>query len=545
MPSTALNNFKSFVERLIPGDKFRLFEQLLRFPIYTTSLTEEIYKELKRVFEGRNAAVSYQFRDSFYRDDWEDYRTEVLNEPDVWHEVGFEKMKTSINSIVAVDIDSEQVSERPEPYFYWLDINSVRAFEHTEGVIEWLMFDQEDTIIVIDSYAYRVFKKEKSEMGEMIVENPHGLGYCPATFFWHKSISDSEKALKEAPLTKQLSRLDWLLYFATSKQHLDLYAGYPIYWSVEEDCDYSNMETHQYCDGGYLRDTDTHNYVSTSSDGGLTPCPVCSGRTLTGAGSLISVPLHEDGTVTINSPVGIVSVDRTSLDYNVDEVDRLESIVRSSVTGVDSQENSKQAINEKQVGAKFASKTNVLLDLKTNFEKVQKFVDDTVCRLRYGDAFISSSIDWGTEFYIYTVDDLREKYKQAKEAGAADFELDALSNQILETEYRNNPTELQRMLILKHLEPYRHLTKQEVVNLYKQGLLDDEKVALKLEFSDRINKFERENINILEFASKIDFDKKIDRIKETLLSYGTGIKKGEVSPTAQGDEPGARGHDDV
>ena len=83
------------------------------------------------------------------------------------------------------------------------------------------------------------------------------------------------------------------------------------------------------------------------------------------------------------------------------------------------------------------------------------------------------------------------------------------------------------------------------MNLYKQGLLDDEKVALKLEFSDRINKFERENINILEFASKIDFDKKIDRIKETLLSYGTGIKKGEVSPTAQGDEPGARGHDDV
>ena len=171
----------------------------------------------------------------------------------------------------------------------------------------------------------------------------------------------------------------------------------------------------------------------------------------------------------------------------------------------------------------------MLNTLKTNFELAQKFVEDTICKLRYGSAFISSSISWGTEFYVFTVTELYSKYKQAKENGASNSELDAISQQILEVEYRNNPLVLQRMLILKQLEPYPHKTLDEVLQLYEKELLDEKLVKLKINFTTLIERFERENINIIEFASNKPLREKIDIISKKLLDYVTENKPSAVT----------------
>ena len=125
------------------------------------------------------------------------------------------------------------------------------------------------------------------------------------------------------------------------------------------------------------------------------------------------------------------------------------------------------------------------------------------------------------EFYVFTVTELYAKYKQAKENGASNSELDAIAQQILEVEYRNNPLVLQRMLILKQLEPYPHLTSDEILKLYEKGLLDEKLVKLKINFSTLVEKFERENINIIEFASNKSMREKIDIINKKLLDYVT------------------------
>ena len=119
------------------------------------------------------------------------------------------------------------------------------------------------------------------------------------------------------------------------------------------------------------------------------------------------------------------------------------------------------------------------------------------------------------------VAELYSKYKQAKENGASNSELDAISQQILEVEYRNNPLVLQRMLILKQLEPYAHKTLDEVLKLYDKGLLDEKLVRLKINFTTLIERFERENINIIEFASNKPLRQKIDIITNKLLEYVT------------------------
>ena len=118
-----------------------------------------------------------------------------------------------------------------------------------------------------------------------------------------------------------------------------------------------------------------------------------------------------------------------------------------------------------------------------------------------------------------TTEELRERYKSAKEAGASEAELDALHDKILETEFRNNPVMQQRMLILADVEPYRHMSRDEVVAMTNVGAIPREDMLLKVNFADYIRRFERENMNIIEFAANIDYARKVDAIRERLREY--------------------------
>lgn len=518
--------FLDWVRQLLPNDKYNIFLQLFKFPLPTPAVVEDVYRELERVFYSRNSSSSYQFTDSELAEDWSQYRKSNLNEPEVWKTTAWKRMQVSPNSILVIDLPQVQTTSRPEPYFYWLEIDAVVDYQlskQDENLFEWLVFNQpEHRIAVFDDTSIRVYQlNEKNEIQSLISEAKHDLGYCLARFFWSTQLNEKNKDLKKNPITKELSNLDWYLFFSISKQHLDLYAPYPIYSAYEADCNFENNETGDYCDGGFLRNTKGEYKIL--NDGTVEKCPCCSEKRIAGPGSFLEVPIpnQTEGVADMRNPVQITTIDKDSLDYNVNECARLKNEIVISVVGSGGTVSEKEAINETQVTANFESKTSVLNALKTNFELAQKFVEDTVCKLRYGNAFISSSVSWGTEFYVFTVTELYSKYKQAKENGASNSELDAISQQILEVEYRNNPLVLQRMLILKQLEPYPHKTLDEVLKLYEKKLIDENLVKLKINFSTLVEKFERENINIIEFASNKPMREKIDIINKKLLEYVT------------------------
>lgn len=520
------STFLQWVKTLLPKDKFNIFLQLFKFPLPTPAVVEDVYRELERVFYSRNSSSSYQFTDSELAEDWVNYKKNSLNEPEVWKTTGWKRMQVSPNSILVVDLPQVQKSSRPEPYFYWLEIDAVIDYQLSElddNAFEWLIFNQPNhQIAVFDDTYIRVYQlNEKNEIQSLVSEASHDLGYCPARFFWSTQLNEKNKELKKNPITKELSNLDWYLFFALSKQHLDLYAPYPIYSAYEADCNFENNETGDYCDGGFLRNAKGEYKIL--NDGTVERCPCCSEKRIAGPGSFLEVPVpnQSEGVADMRNPVQITTIDKDSLDYNVSECARLKNEIVISVVGSGGTVSEKEAINETQVTANFESKTSVLNALKTNFELAQKFIEDTICKLRYGGAFISSSISWGTEFYVFTVTELYSKYKQAKENGASNSELDAISQQILEVEYRNNPLILQRMLILKQLEPYPHKTLSEVIELFEKGLLDEKLVKLKINFNTLVDRFERENINIIEFASKKPLRDKINIITNKLLEYVT------------------------
>jgi hypothetical protein len=67
-----------------------------------------------------------------------------------------------------------------------------------------------------------------------------------------------------------------------------------------------------------------------------------------------------------------------------------------------------------------------------------------------------------------------------------------------------------------------------VQGLYEKSLIPVEDLLIKFNFADFIKRFERENMNIIEFGAETDYDKKINTIKEQLKAYATEIKQPEV-----------------
>ena len=526
--SQPLTDFLNFVSNLIPDDKFKIFKTLFRYPVKTNEVTGICFDKLSRIFDGRNPAFNYQFMESEQRDDWEYYRQNVLREPEIWSSKGWEYFKTEINSVLIVDLPTEQdaADKYPRPYFYWLPIEQVITFDAdpVTGVMRWIIFKQDDKrIAVIDDERYRVFTEKDGNIGDLLIDSPHDLGYTPARFFWNEAISLREPDVKASPLTEQLESMDWYLFYHISKRHLDMYGSYPIYSGYEQSCDFSNAENGDYCDGGFLKDKQGRYKLDQA--GILERCPKCGDKRIAGVGSFVEIPVPDgDKQPDLRNPVQMLTVDRNSLDYNVAEEERLRNNIITSIVGTNEEITTRDALNEQQIKANFESQSTILNRVKKGFEAAQQFVDETVCRLRYGNLFVSAKINLGTEFYIYDAMELRECYKLAKEAGASEAELDAMQNQIIETEYRNDPTQLQRMLVLAELEPYRHLTRAEVINLYGQQIISEPELRVKLNFANFVRRFERENTNILEFGTQIPFSEKIKVITNKIYEYASENK---------------------
>lgn len=522
----AVTAFLDWVKGILPEDKFFIFTWLFRLPNPTVDTVDDAYRELERVFDSRNASFDYRFTNRELYEDWLNYRRDKLHEPEVWHDEGWKRLRTAYNSILIVDMPIEQKSlSRPEPYFYWLGIEHVIDYQlknRSATDFEWLIFRQpENRIAVFDDNAIRIFQlDDKGKIKALLTNATHNLGYCPARFFWSDYLTEEDKDIKKNPITKELSNLDWLLFFKISKRHLDTYASYPIYSAYEHDCDFMNNATGEYCDGGFLRNAKDE-YVITP-DGRVAMCPVCSHKTITGPGSFVEVPKPDQssGTPDMRNPVGITTIDDKSLNYNVKEEERLQNNIVISIVGSGGTVSEKEAINETQVAANFESKTSVLMTLKTNFESAQTFVESTICRMRYNGGYLGCSINWGTEFYIFTAKELYNKLKIAKDSGASISELDAIRQQITEVEYKNNPIQYSRMQLLKQLEPYQDIDIAQLSNMLAKGLVDKNKFIIKLNFEDFVMRFERENMDILEFGKQLPLAKKIEVITKKFIDYG-------------------------
>ena len=532
--SAAATPFLSWVKTILTAEKYANLLSMFTYPIDTVRLTDEVFSALEKVFDGRDPIKNFVFSNPDINEDWDNYKANVLCDPEDWKAQSMEAMKGAINSFLVVDLPKEQITERPAPYSYFVNISDVYDYELSANgkEVEWIMFwidskrGIDQRIAVYDDETYKVVKLGRERDYTIEVESPHDLGYCPAYQFWDEPMSFKTPELKKSPITTNLGLLDWILFFELSKKYGDLYSPWAIYWGFMKDCDFSNESAKYECDGGFLKSFEGAYLFELS--GSLKKCPRCKER-INGVGSFIEVPLPKGDEKALTPPVGKIDVDAASLKYNVEELGRLKSEFYSSITGSNFETISNQAVNEKQVMSLFESRKQVLLNLKKNFEKAESWKDRTICLLRYGKGvFVSLSNNYGTDFYLGDSDQILEMYKVCRKDGLDHTILDMLQDQYYGTKYKANPSELQRVKIVTDLDPFRHITRTEIIAIKYD--VDPEDYTLKMNFSTYLRKFEREQGGLIEFGANLDYNKKIERIKEVLKGYVANQAKQIVKP---------------
>ncbi len=523
--SEAYKTFIKLVSKLLPKDKLEMFKTLFQFPVATVPLMDEVYTYLRKVFDGRNPVTTYDFLNKDFELDWMDFRETNLSER-FWEDKGYEMMKSGINSLVMVDLPTEQEGERPEPYTYFVPLKNVVALQDIDGVeIEWVLFNLEDGKLgVFDDTSYRVFKLKEGYQKDIEVvpevENLHDLGYCPSRFFWTSGINNMMPMVKKSPLSTYLGKLDMLLFYEIANEHLNLFARFPIYSAFAEDCEYEVRETGYHCVGGSLMDRNGA-YILDGQD--PKECPSCSKKKFNGPGAYVTIepPSRLNEGADLRNPVQITSIPKDSLDYNNEDIADRRAKISNAITGFQGMSINNKAVNEKQVTAIFESLEAALKMPQKNFEKVIKWVESTACRLRYGkDVFQGMNLSLGTEHYIMSSNQLLELYLSHKEQGAPFGVLDMWEDRYYESEYRNDPLRMERYEIEKNLDPLRHIDNDDALIMCEGSKIDRVTYLTKVNLSSFVLRFERENgISIIDFGANVDLGKKIESIKAAFEVY--------------------------
>lgn len=526
--SAAVTEFLQFVKDLLQNyDRHRVFLSMFRYPVDTVPLTSEIYDALEKIFDGRDPVYRDEFTTPTAQADWQEYRDEVLKMDWFWRNEAFCELQENFKSFIVVDLPEVQTTPLPTPYPYFLEMRDVIDYEINQGfggdedTVVWIVFRLDETrIAYFDDKSYQIFEVKKGTtdvIGEL-ANVPHNLGYCPAAKFWSE----------EHPFAKYLSKLDKLLFFLISKDEMDLGNSYPVWWVYESDCDFENPDNLDYCDGGFLRSTNGNYLMSRqlgATTAGLVACPKCKGN-FRGAGTVLKMPVPKSGDEKpLGVPAGIITTPVDNLAYHVTELERRSWEIYEGIVGSGGEPTNDQAQNEKQVISSFESRTDVLKKFKKHFERVQAWTESTICKLRYDTKFKGISVNYGQTFYLATAEMLLQNYQDALKANTPDEILDEMLDDYHQTKYRNNPDMRERETVLTALDPFRHRTLAQVKELFDKGYIEFADYYLKFNFSSLIARFERENISVTQFGEALDFSTRIERIRETLKSYGTNIEE--------------------
>lgn len=531
----------NFVKALVKDlNQYNRYRTMLQFPVDTNPLMSEVYGALWKIFEGKDPVYNADFLTPKAEEDWHEYR-KIWELDKFWQHKAWEEFKCYSESFIVVDLETEQKTALPQPYPCFVRITSVIDYAYDESPGEWeemeyIIFRIDPThIAFFDNMAYQVFETKENSTEivgtQATLEVMHNLDCCPATKLVHG----------EHPVSRFLTKLKKLLFSLLGQDIIDFSIANPVWWVYEGDCRYVDEATHDFCDGGFLKNE--HGHYLFGPDRNLRECPKCKGYFM-GHGTVLEVPVPKDTEKGLGIPAGVIVTPVENLQYGTTHLKERKDEIYFGLVGQGNETPNDKAVNKQQVRALQESTEDKLNHLQKTFERAQQRTEQIMCELRYGVAFGSLSVSYGQTHYIDKPDDVLAVYNDARTKGSSDNILDGIYENYILLKFKNNPEELQRQNILWNLEPFHHRTNSEVREMYRNFECEFSEYYIKTNFSTLIAKFERENISILQFGSALSFSAKIDAIYQTLVTYATTIQstndaRREKTLQSQGDGGGA------
>jgi len=186
--SDALFSLKQWLKSLIYPDKYNVFVSQLRLPLGTVEVTESIFSKAEKVFDSDGFFLEMQFSDENLEADAKDFQEK--EDQWFWRKRAFSAFRSAPNSFLVIDIEEAQKGEYPNSYYNIVHVdNVVNVNLRSDDVCEYIAFeDKKDRFVVIDGEYYRVFILKDGKY-ELISEQLHDIGYCPASALWRDRIT--------------------------------------------------------------------------------------------------------------------------------------------------------------------------------------------------------------------------------------------------------------------------------------------------------------------------------------------------------------------
>lgn len=571
LPFTSFNNFTRWWQSLISSVKYNRIDELMNCPFFTVGVVKDIFDQLQKFIEAQDRYIEYKFTDIDYTNDYNDF-LEKQNDETFWKSRIIKELKTGICSYVVIDLPSIQKTERPEPYKYFVSPRLILDVEISKftGNVEYIIFKQSDffwdaqmsttntpsafnlirddevveKIISIDDESYKIFVRPKdrtdpvtgkyrTERYQLLTKVDHNLGYCPCIDFWEDSIKGSNGIDKCGPITLQLSNLDYILFFKSCIDYMNLYGPFPILTTYDMDPVEFDEKEKEYNTGGSPYARNQINPVSNSPE---LQNPRTSGRRNIGPGGGMSFPVPATSTDHdfMKNPMKFIGMDAITVKNANELLECMESKIKEKCTGIDESYLNEIAKNTEMLAASFRKEETILDWIKGNMERVHRFVTKTNCILRYGEEYYRGcTIDYGSDRLLKDATTLTKELKESLDNGMPQSYSTEIARTAAITRFSNNPEKLARMRILNDLEPYQNMSWEDI-KLLEINERDVNNFIIKANFTNFISRFELENGNIVYFGSKISYSEKISIIKNQLLTYGKEIAWTKPEPTGAG-----------
>lgn len=527
---TAWQELDRHLRTRLTDAKYNAVVKYWTFPLDVVNITNDMLTDLFYVFHGRNAAFEVQYPNTRLKETSEAMLS-TLSVKDWIYEHGKKVLKCEPNSVAIVDLN-----DNGEPVLIYVCNDDIYGYELNEdGAFEFIVFEHSEgkdsageweKIGLYDSEFYRVYLK-RSDNYTLLIEAPHNLGYCPCTFFYDKPLTDADHFDRSIPFTNTMGVLTKWQIIDLFLDYAEDYGTFPAIEYADSGCDVPT------CEGGIIAG---HNVLN---DSGVVvayvepkQCPSCAKKGLIGPGTAIGIEVSQDADVQDTRGIlRFVTPEVTSLEYVSKKQTEKEVFIKLNTVGY-AQSINGQPVNELQIRSLLESRRKPLLEIKYYLEKLYRFLVKTSIKL-ISDVDVEVSADYGTEYFILTETDIMKLIQEAKLAGVQSSEVAELNRMLIDTKYKNDPFKAQKLKIAADLEPSPFDTREEIKSKFLDGMISREDYFLKLNFTDLLGRFERENGSVVNFGIELPYSIKIDRIKNTLLYYIKQMMPNDTSEQVQ------------
>jgi hypothetical protein len=342
-------------------------------------------------------------------------------------------------------------------YPTYKSIDDIYDYEANGQKVEYVAFAPKDkyigsTIIRLWRIVDDNFDRTISQIGDnfAIIEMfSHPFGEVPALV-----LSEKEKIGTNVRLSSIEKITELAKDYARDKSILTIYKfqkGYPIHWRFVTQC--------RACTGIGKKDNTT--------------CDSCQGHGYiknTDVSDMVTIPIPDIDQPNIAPNIaGFVSPDLETWKQLKDDIKDFEMVMKDTIWGTHLYSSQSKNLQETETATGRYIDVQPIINILNTYADTVEYMDNTICNwiLNFIDPVknkkeIIYNKTYGRRYIIENPDIILLRYQEAKKSSDSSTILDKLLEEFIMSKYKNDQAMQAIMLKKKDIEPYVHLTHEQV-----------------------------------------------------------------------------------